>query len=75
MPCLLLGLDFHNRVDDDDEGVIFGEDNDENEVYLFAGKCTYVNFYYNTNAYLNSNVLIILFQKKYQMRTLTRTSR
>jgi hypothetical protein len=64
MPCLLLGLYFHDPVDDDDEGVIFGEDNDENEGYLFAGQCTYVNFYYNTNAYLNSNVLIVLFQKK-----------
>eukprot|EP00267_Zea_mays_P043643 XP_020395754.1 uncharacterized protein LOC109940586 [Zea mays] len=28
---------FISNVDDDDEGVIFGEDNDENEGYLFAG--------------------------------------
>jgi len=63
MPCLLLGLYFHDPVDDDDEGVIFGEANDEIKGYLFAGKCTYANFYYNTNAYLNSNVLIVLFQK------------
>jgi hypothetical protein len=34
MPCLLLGLYFHEPVDDDDEGVIFGEDNDENEGYF-----------------------------------------
>jgi hypothetical protein len=34
MPCLLLGLYFHEPVDDDDEGVIFGEDNDENERYF-----------------------------------------
>jgi hypothetical protein len=37
MPCLLLGLYFHDPVDDDDEGAIFEEDNDENDGYLFAG--------------------------------------
>ncbi|AQK87997.1 hypothetical protein ZEAMMB73_Zm00001d038834 [Zea mays] len=36
-------IEINNTVDDDDEGVIFGEDNDENEGYLFAGKCT--NFF------------------------------
>ncbi|ONM06810.1 hypothetical protein ZEAMMB73_Zm00001d033120 [Zea mays] len=29
---------FISNVDDDDEGVIFREDNDENEGYLFAGQ-------------------------------------
>ncbi|AQK50086.1 hypothetical protein ZEAMMB73_Zm00001d049353 [Zea mays] len=32
------------RLDDNDEGVIFGEDNDENEGYLFADEDTNVDF-------------------------------
>ncbi|PWZ14197.1 hypothetical protein Zm00014a_020958 [Zea mays] len=36
-PCILCGLYFHPTVDDDD-GVIFEDDADENEGYLFAGQ-------------------------------------
>ncbi|ONM15392.1 hypothetical protein ZEAMMB73_Zm00001d002805 [Zea mays] len=35
---------FISNVDDDDEGVIFGEDNDENEGYLFADEDTNEDF-------------------------------
>ncbi|ONM33732.1 hypothetical protein ZEAMMB73_Zm00001d041806 [Zea mays] len=37
-------IEINNTVDDDDEGVIFGEDNDENEGYLFADEDTNEDF-------------------------------
>ncbi|ONM06552.1 hypothetical protein ZEAMMB73_Zm00001d032987 [Zea mays] len=37
-------IEINNTVDDDDEGVIFGEDNDENEGYLFADEYTNEDF-------------------------------
>jgi hypothetical protein len=40
--CILCGLYFHVPVDDDD-GVVFEDDADENEGYLFAGQCTNFN--------------------------------
>ncbi|AQK64980.1 hypothetical protein ZEAMMB73_Zm00001d013988 [Zea mays] len=51
--------------DDDDEAVIFGEDDDDDEGYIFAGQCTYINFYYDydTKAYINTHVLVVVFQK------------
>ena len=39
---ILCGLYFHPPVDDDD-GVVFEDDADENEGYLFAGQCTNFN--------------------------------
>ncbi|ONM22141.1 hypothetical protein ZEAMMB73_Zm00001d005805 [Zea mays] len=55
----------NNDDDDDDEAVIFGEDDDDDEGYIFAGQCTYVNFYYDydTKAYINTHVLVVVFQK------------
>ena len=43
-PCLLCGLYFHVPVDDDDS-VIFEDDADENEGYIFAGQCTNFNLF------------------------------
>jgi hypothetical protein len=40
--CILCGLYFRVPVDDDD-GVVFEDDADENEGYLFAGQCTNFN--------------------------------
>ncbi|KAL5664115.1 hypothetical protein ACJX0J_024223, partial [Zea mays] len=37
-------IEINNTVDDDDEGVIFGEDNDENKGYLFADEDTNEDF-------------------------------
>jgi hypothetical protein len=37
-------LYFHVPVDDDD-GVVFEDDADENEGYLFAGQCTNFNLF------------------------------
>ncbi|AQK39179.1 hypothetical protein ZEAMMB73_Zm00001d023344, partial [Zea mays] len=53
-----------NYDDDDDEAVIFGEDDDDDEGYIFAGQCTYVNFYYDydTKACINTHVLVVVFQ-------------
>jgi hypothetical protein len=62
--CLLRGSYFHHPGDDDDEVVIFREDNDDDdEGYIFADQCTYVNFYYDAKAYINTHVLVVVFQK------------
>jgi hypothetical protein len=62
--CLLCGFTYHHLGDDDDdEAVIFGEDDDNDEGYIFDGQCTYVNFYYDTKAYINKHVLVIVFHK------------
>ncbi|ONM22734.1 hypothetical protein ZEAMMB73_Zm00001d006074 [Zea mays] len=37
-------IEINNTIDDDDEGVIFREDNDENEGYLFADEDTNEDF-------------------------------
>jgi hypothetical protein len=63
-----------NDLGDDDEGVIFEDDDDENEGYLFAAQCTIFNFYYPSKAYVNTHVLLIVF-KKYQMTIPMRISR
>jgi hypothetical protein len=52
-----------NDLGDDDEGVIFEDDDDENEGYLFAAQCTIFNFYYPSKAYVNTHVLLIVFKK------------
>jgi hypothetical protein len=43
-PGILCGLYFHPPVDDDDS-VVFEDDADENEGYLFAGQCTNFNLF------------------------------
>jgi hypothetical protein len=43
-PGILCGLYFHPPVDDDD-GVVFEDDADENDGYLFAGQCTNFNLF------------------------------
>jgi hypothetical protein len=39
------------------------EDDDENDGYLFAGQCAYLNLYYDTMTYITTHVLIVVFQK------------